>query len=364
MSKPGPQEATARRPSTTLVAVICQDGVSSQDLGHPAQRRGSTVPPALSNLSGLSILPDQSQLSPTEATSSYFSGIPLAPATAPFDAAAPLQTLYPGEAPNLGGYQAVQPAYPAAMLVAAPALVPMPVPVATSPIAPTFPALSPTASLFPSNTAFVNPLGPTIAPVITNPVPAVQDPTRPAAAAIYSYNAPVPTAEAGLPLNSMLAARRQSMTSFPVPGAGAPIQLQGHNEPISVLPCAFGNLVDESGLPVRRASTSVINSNLHQGQPASFQPIAPRPSVRAKPAVPGTVAGAELSYPLTAAALPKEDTHHPSPRRPSVGEGPILGGLRRGSIPAKRVKSPTSPLYQPYPHPYPHFRNSEKSIPL
>lgn len=369
---------------------------SSHDEGLIAHRRRSTIPAALSNLSGLCIVPEASLQSPAEA-SSYFPSIPVAPAAVPLAASIPPTSLYSDNTGNLNTYQMLQPPYSAAAVVPTPAVV--------SPTSQLFPAQSGSAVFFPTDmTTYSTTLGltqsyaPSAAPPVDISAPFMQPlatPLDPLAQSIpiqapsaqnplgfaSILNAPMSNSEEVLQMSANLAGRRQSMIAYPFPtmetaGATSAGVISGQtgfngNEHLGTLPGAF-TLADEANLPVRRASTSAINTVPHQRHASTFQPIAPRPSARQRPPIPiGTsliqspsgVNGEASNVscgPTSPVTVQSDHSRNYSTEGGSGGASgsvAILGGLRRGSL-AKRVKSPTSsaPLYQPYS--IPHVRNS------
>lgn len=182
-------------------------------------------------------------------------------------------------------------------------------------------------------------------------------------------------------MSASLAGRRQSMISYPFPtmetsGATSAGVISGQNgfnshEHLGTLPGAF-TVADEPNLPLRRASTSAINSVPHQRHSSTFRLIAPRPSARERPPIPiatsliqspSGVNGESLNLscgptsPVTAQSDHSRNNSTEGGSSSVGGSVAILGGLRRGSL-AKRVKSPPSsiPLYQPYS--IPHSRSS------
>lgn len=353
---------------------------SVNDDTHIASRRRSVVPAALSNLSGMSILPDSALQSPTESNFAS-TAMPLANGAAPIPLTASVMNTYSTYLPT---YAPVIPSIPAAA-----------VPPVMSPTATVFPmALSPVAPEFSSTIAsvptYVAPAVPTVPLMdplaqsisggdpLTQPVP-LQTVVQAPVGFDTILNAPLApslaTTPAALQMSAALAARRQSAITYPEQvAAQCSMQAAGtmQQQPAgtdlqasSSLPRGF-NFIDNAGSLLRRASTSAIASVTHQRHPSTMTPMQQRPIVPTSATTtplnsPPTTTGVALSGVSSAPISPAPQWTKSNPSMVSaLDDTPILGGLRRGSI-AKRVKSPAG-LYQPYPHPHVIRKNSSGDV--
>lgn len=179
-------------------------------------------------------------------------------------------------------------------------------------------------------------------------------------------------------VSATLAARRQSLQAYPGDKAlprVSTLQQQSRQGMLPSIPKGF-SMMDDSSLPLRRASMSAMNSNTpiprHQSSSYAAGPLDPeRQAVldSAAQAVLPLLASPPLMLETGVHQSPKSPAHLKSERgasattasslaHPAFEDTPILGGLRRGSIP-KKVKSPTS-TYSPYPQI--HMRRASEQV--
>lgn len=343
---------------------------SSNDEAMPQQRRRSMVPPGLSNLSGLSIKPSTTMDAPIGM--SYMSGNST---TGPSVSAPAAPYLFSEDSLGLSHYQVPPPLAYATSMTGQSAPMLSPTTLALPMGAPTSAAFGPdftNGTTFPLQSyASTVPGGP-----LTDPLPLSTALQPSLFAHPQQQTAPMSlqNTDTVLQMSANLAARRQSMTSYPEQRGSFALQpIQSRHEALASVPRAF-KLLDEAGLPQRRASTSALNSsdNAHDNVPLHRQHRGTQPQVHSS-----LVAGRHQPLDGGASAMRRpslasppaswEPNHHDhqgvtsSPVGASSGKNAssldnmhILGGLRRGSI-AKKAKSPSS-SYTPYPQP--HVRNA------
>lgn len=360
---------------------------SSHDESSFVGRRKSTVPHALSNLSGLSIMPPSTEYRASSTESGYIPGAPINGSAVLALAGMPAVPPYTNEAaPNLSQYgQVFPPAYATSSIPAQPIL---------SPTAPGYTSTYQSGAPVPLGTAVSENL-PHYAPMqvygnngLAQPISLQRTPLLQQVPPFGVKQAFVPLSgtEAVLQMSATLAARRQSVNNLPertqpFDNYSLQPQQQSRHEMISSIPKGF-KLLDESRLPIRRASTSVLG-NITSSQTHHQQIDPSDPLAASRQAALDSAAQAVLPLATSPRTKTIEQHHHAkgpaSPARintKSAREGgassllsmgsttsvaapfedmAILGGLRRGSIKTKN----TSSTYSPYPQI--HLRNASST---
>lgn len=337
---------------------------SSYDETAHIPRKRSGIPPALSNLSGLSIMPYPSQETSNESV--YSPSGPSAAPSLPTMSGMPAVPVY-GTKGEFGVtyYDDIANGLP--------------------------PVLSPTAVNFPARAP--NEMVPSTLPTFTEGVAGYQ--AFPQQASPHSGLGQPITLQPGAPfgalpstvsladpasilqMNATIAARRQSLHAYPdsndYPGFQQ-FQQNKHDNTRSQ-PKGF-SLLDDSVVPSRRASTSVLNSHVpmtehHVTRPArspldpsrqadldnAAQAVLPNlasPPIRTDSYIyPASNPLVSHKFERGAATSSSSSSSNSTTAHAAFEDIHILGGLRRGSI-AKKAKSPTS-TYSPYPPVHPRY---------
>lgn len=355
---------------------------SSLDETALAPRTRNAMPPALSNLGGLSIVPYTDDIVSQEPVYDL-SGLPAtysdSPAAAALVMAGPPVQRVPNNTPFLAPYPS-NVGYgitPYDGTVVPDRSIPSPMAPALPPTSAGPPALLPAAAV---NTVegpvpYSYPWAPQI--------PIADGTVRPSSLQVVQHpgllqnnfmsSAPTNMSQ----INTALSARRQSLHAYPGDkdfSTVASLQNQRQQGPPASLPKGF-SMLDDSGIPIRRASTSAINSiaPIPKIQPVSEPgPLDPQRQAvldSAAQAVLPLVASPPLVSDTQIFSKPTSPARHRSeggiPSTPSASttthakfeDTPILGGLRKGSI-SKKLKSPSN-TYSPYPQEHPRHTNGQ-----